>query len=223
MGKRGPKPKGKVKLVWSENFAYAIGLLVSDGNLSPDGRHITLVSKDIQQLENFMRGLGIQIKINTSASGFTGKETTRVQFGDVLFYNFLLDIGLMPNKSKIIGEVKIPKKYFLDFLRGCFDGDGCTHSYFDKRWRSSFMFYTIFVSASENHIDWLREEIFKHLRIHGHVTGRGSKKVSIMQLKYAKAESLVLLRNMYPKKHTLCLLRKRLKIEEMLRIIGERL
>jgi len=29
MGLRGPKPKGKVKLEWSANFAYAIGLLAT--------------------------------------------------------------------------------------------------------------------------------------------------------------------------------------------------
>jgi hypothetical protein len=28
MGKRGQKPKGKIKIKWSANFAYAIGLLI---------------------------------------------------------------------------------------------------------------------------------------------------------------------------------------------------
>jgi hypothetical protein len=31
MGKMGPKPKGKVKIKWSANFAYAIGLLTTSG------------------------------------------------------------------------------------------------------------------------------------------------------------------------------------------------
>ncbi|MFZ3020148.1 MAG: hypothetical protein WA051_01335 [Minisyncoccia bacterium] len=53
MGLRGPKPKGKVNVRWSANFAYAIGLLVTDGNLSPDGRHISFVSRDIEQINNF--------------------------------------------------------------------------------------------------------------------------------------------------------------------------
>ncbi len=33
------KPLGRVKIEWSDKFAYAIGLVASDGNLSPDGRH----------------------------------------------------------------------------------------------------------------------------------------------------------------------------------------
>lgn len=69
MGKRGPEPKGKVPLEWSPNFAYAIGLLVSDGSLSKDGRHICFVSKDIEQLNNFMRALRIQVFIGSTSTG----------------------------------------------------------------------------------------------------------------------------------------------------------
>ncbi len=223
MGKRGLKPKGKVKIAWSPNFAYAIGLLVTDGSLSKDGRHIIFVSKDLEQLKNFMKALGFSANISTTRSGYTGEMTTRVQFGDVLFYNFLLDIGLMPNKTKVIDRVHIPNEYFFDFLRGCFDGDGSTYSYFDPRWKSSFMFYTTFVSASAKHIEWLQEEISKQAGLYGHITGRGSSKRAVLQLKYAKKESLLLLKKMYYSKSLLCLSRKRLKIEKMLRIIGEQL
>ena len=127
----------------------------------------------------------------------------------------------MPRKSKIIGEIKIPNEYFFDFLRGSFDGDGSTYSYFDPRWRSSFMFYTTFVSASSKHISWLREEIFKRLKIRGHITGDGKR--VIFQLKYAKADSLKLLRKMYHSKKVLCLSRKRLKIVKMLATVREKL
>src|SRR5262249_26952854 len=155
MGKRGPKPKAKVKIRWSSNFAYAIGLLVSDGSLSSSGRHITFTSSDREQLENYMKALGIKVHIGRVQNKHDG--SWRVQFGDILFYGFLKEIGLMPNKSRIIGEVKVPDKYFFDFLRGSFDGDGCTYSYWDKRWKSSFMFYTTFVSASETHILWIQK------------------------------------------------------------------
>ena len=206
MGKRGPKPKGKVKIRWSANFAYAIGLLVSDGNLSPDGRHIVFVSKDDEQISNFLTALDISVPVSYSQSGYTDSKAPRVQFGDVIFYDFLLSIGLMPNKSKVIGEVVIPQKYFWHFLRGMFDGDGSIHSYLDPRWKSSFMFYTIFSSASEDYIIWLRKEIYRLAGISGHVTGTPK---TIFQLKYAKADSLILLRAMYPKSRVMSLSRKR--------------
>ncbi len=128
MGIRGAKPKEKVRIEWSPEFAYAIGLLTTDGNLSSDGRHITLVSKDREQLENFMRCLGIHNKIGLHQSGANTKAF-RVQFGDVHFYGFLLGIGLMRNKTKVIHKVYIPHRYFFDFLRGHFDGDGSFYSY----------------------------------------------------------------------------------------------
>ena len=59
MGKRGPKPKGKVKIMWSPHFAYAIGLLVTDGNLSPSGRHIHFTSKDLELVKLFQKALGV--------------------------------------------------------------------------------------------------------------------------------------------------------------------
>src|SRR3989344_1701616 len=151
------KPLGKVKIVWSPGFAYAIGLLVTDGNLSKDGRHIDLTSKDKEQLLNYTKSLGIKVKITSKHSG-AGNKHLRVQFGDRLFYDFLMSIGLMPNKTKIIGAVKIPNNYFFDFLRGHFDGDGTFYSYWDPRWKSSYMYYTVFISASKKHIPWLRGE-----------------------------------------------------------------
>ena len=145
--RRGLKPQNKVKIEWSPEFAYAIGLLTTDGNLSSDSRHFDLTSKDKEQLENFLRCLGIKNKIGIKTSGL-GKKSFRVQFGDVTFYKFLLNIGLTSNKSKKLGALDIPDKYFFDFLRGHFDGDGTFYSYFDPRWKSSYLFYTVFISAS---------------------------------------------------------------------------
>ncbi len=221
MGKRGPKPKPEPK--WSSGLAYAIGLLATDGCLSKDGRHIIFVSKDLQQLENLKKALGLKnIAIGQTLSGYDGKPCTRVQFGDVTLYRFLLTVGLTPNKSKTINALRIPRNYFFDFLRGHLDGDGCTYSYWDPRWKSSFMFYTVFGSASKEHVLWLQKEIRDLAGLSGHITGKG-KKHTIYQLKYAKAGSLILLRRMYYNNRVIHLSRKRLKIEKMLSIVGERL
>jgi hypothetical protein len=220
MGKRGVKPQAKVRIRWSPDFAYAVGLLASDGCLSSSGRHIVLTSTDKDQLENYQKALGIRMHIGRVKNKSSG--AMRVQLGDVLFYRFLMNIGLMPNKSLVIGKIDVPDAYFFDFLRGSFDGDGSTYSYWDKRWKSSFMFYTTFVSASKAHVDWLQKTIQKRLGVRGHMT-HGSPNRVLHQLKYAKADSLLLLRRMYRRKDCICLLRKRLKIERMLAIVGEQL
>lgn len=219
----GTRPKKKVKIEWSPNFAYALGLLTTDGNLSKDGRHISFTSQDLELITNFLNGLRVYCHVGKKASGSQSrKKYYVVQFGDVVFYKFLLSIGLMPNKTKIIGALRIPDQYLFDFLRGHFDGDGTFYSYWDPRWKSSFMFYTVFVSASQKHILWLRNRTFSFLKTKGHITGDGRKK-STYHLKYAKRDSLKILRKMYYSKDLICLKRKRLKIEKALSIIGARL
>lgn len=214
------KPQGKVKIEWSPEFAYAIGLLTTDGNLSPDGRHINFTSKDLELTKLFKACLRIKNKIGRKARGAGGeKKYYVIQFGDVLFYRFLLTIGLSPNKSKTLSAIDIPEPYFFDFLRGHFDGDGTFYSYWDPRWRSSFMFYFEFLSASKSHIDWLREEIFKKIKIKGHITKMGIH--VCYQLKYAKKETLRLLPFLYYKKDISYLSRKYLKIQKCLDTIGK--
>jgi len=217
MGKRGIKPKGKIKIKWSANFAYTIGLLVTDGNLSSDDRHIIFVSKDIEQINNFLKCLKIDVKIGKTTSGYDGGFSHRVQFGDVLFYKFLESVGIYANKSKTIGKIKIPNKYFFDFLRGCFDGDGCFYSYWDPRWKSSHMFYLTFSSASCTHILWFQEEVNKRLFIKGHIS-KSQRKGSIYNLRYAKKDALEIIKKMYYNRNVICLSRKRIKIEKALKI-----
>lgn len=204
---------GKVKLDWSPEFAYAIGLIVTDGCLSKDGRHISFTSKDLELINNFQRALGIQMHIGRKSRGYEKeKKYYVIQIGDVKFYRFLLQIGLMPNKSKIVGPINVPSKFFFDFLRGHFDGDGTSYAYWDPRWRSSYMFYTVLYSASEKHINWLRGEIKFNSGVSGHITK--SENESVYHLKYAKAESAILLKKIYYNDSVLCLSRKKIKIDK---------
>lgn len=215
MAKRGPKPKRIINDTWNSNLAYAIGLLATDGCLLNDGLLIDLTSKDREQLLNFSKCLGINFKISDKWNS-NGDKQLRVQFKNRIFYDFLLSIGLTPKKSLTMGVLDIPDKYFFDFLRGCFDGDGSFYSYWDKRWRSSFMFYIEFISASKKHIDWLRKELKDRLNIFGHMVKDG--KNSTYQLKYAKKESLEIIKKIYYDREVICLTRKRLKIEKALKI-----
>jgi len=206
---------------WSPNIAYAVGLLATDGCLSIDGRHIEITSKDIQQLRNFMKCIGKKVSITKKVSGYTGRQITRIQFSDVTLYRFLVSIGLSSGKTKTLGKLAIPDLYFFDFLRGHHDGDGSFYSYFDPRWKTSYLFYLAFVSASEAHISWVRETLLRLLGVRGHI-GK-SKLTTVIQLKYGKRESLLILRKMYSGRGVVCLARKRLKIQRALRIVGESL
>ncbi|MBI2123754.1 MAG: hypothetical protein HYU04_00735 [Candidatus Wildermuthbacteria bacterium] len=209
------KPLRKKNIKWSSPLAYTVGLITTDGNLSPDGRHIIFVSKDKEQIVTFKRCLEIDNKISRKRGGFTGKKDYYVvQFGDIILYRWLLGIGLTPNKSRTIGALKVPDRYFFDFLRGHFDGDGSCFSYWDPRWKSSFMFYVTFNSASLTHIEWLRKTLHRLVGVTGHVCNDGRK--IIWQLKYAKRESKIIIKRLYGRRNTPRLMRKYRKIRKIL-------
>ena len=205
-----------IKTGWSHNIAYAVGLLVTDGNLSKDKRHIEFTSKDLQLLKTFKQCLRLKNRIGYKIGGYSKKRYPRIQFSNVVLYNWLIGIGLMPKKSKIMGQIKIPNKYFFDFLRGHFDGDGSCYSYWDKRWQSSFMFYIGFLSASQKHIIWLKKSIKNNIKIKGYLSKK--QKDGVYQLKYAKEDSRILISKLYYKKNLPYLKRKYIKLSKILKI-----
>lgn len=200
---------------WTANLAYIIGLITTDGCLSKDGRHIDFTSKDIDQIRNFIKILKLKNKIGLKFNGFSDKKYYRVQFGNIKFYRFLVGIGLTPNKSKTISKIIVPDKYFRDFLRGFLDGDGYNYFYWDPRWKSSFMLYTGFVSASLIHLQWLNEKIEELYQVKGKI----KYATRAYQLVFAKKASVILLKEIYYKDNLICLERKRFKITQALDII----
>lgn len=209
---------------WSANFAYAVGLITSDGCLSKDGRHIDFTSKDLEQIVNFKKILNLRTNIDFKSSG-RGQEDRlyyRIQFGDVKLYRFLLSIGITPRKSKTLGSVKVPARYFRDYLRGHFDGDGSTNSYWDPRWKSSFMLYLDFATASSAYAQWLSKRIRDLFNIGGSIQRSINKNgVRFYQVRYAKYASLKLINKIYYKKGLICLKRKQFKIWRSLAIIAK--
>lgn len=206
------KPLGKIPK-WNSKIAYAIGLITTDGCLSPDGRHIEFSSKDKKLVETFRNCLSLKAKIGRKVSQMNPeKRYYRIQFGDVILYRWLLELGLMPNKSKVIGSLKIPKEYFADFLRGHLDGDGTIRVYQDPIYKNSQRLYITFLSASMKHIQWLHEEIISSIGIKGF---RGTPP-RIFSLTFAKQESMKLLPYLYYANNVPCLQRKRKRAESFL-------
>ncbi len=209
-----------VNFRWSNDFAYIVGLITSDGNLSPDGRHFAFVSKNIEQILNFKKILHLQNKVSKKSSGFSKqKKYFVVQFGDVKLYKFLVSLGLGPRKSKLLKKLLIPDRFFSHFLRGCIDGDGYTNSYWDRRWKSSFRLYTALVSGSIQFLNWVQSTVVKLYCVNGIVRYAGK---STYRLEYATKNSLVLLNKLYKGDKIVYLKRKKFKIDKSLAIIANK-
>lgn len=194
------KRLSKVKTIWSADFAYAIGVIATDGNLSPNGRTINITSKDIEMILNIKKCLRINNKIGRKGNGNINSNIKKyyvIQFGDINFYEFLNKIGITKNKSKTIGKIHIPKENFSDFLRGCFDGDGNIDVSIHKE-SSKPQIRIRLCSASIIFIKWIREELGDILNIKtGWIYSNRKKNMHI--LSYGKEDTGKILKFMYYK------------------------
>lgn len=209
-----PAHKKTGTVVWSPELAYAIGLITTDGSLSKDGRHFDFTSNDRDLIKTFKKCLRIKNKISRKRSGFTKKLSSfHIQFGDVILYKFLLDIGLMPNKSKRVGDIEVPDRLFFDFLRGHLDGDGTVRKYADPVFPKSIRVYLTFMSASLKHLHWLNEKI----KTLAGVKGFFRTAVRAHTLTFSKKDSITLLALMYHREDVPCLRRKFVIISDLIK------
>ena len=194
-------------MTWTHELAYAIGLLNSDGNLSPSGRHINLTSQD-KEIPEYVRDIfSINNKIGRKGRGGSDiKKYYVLQFGSKQFYAFLLKIGLTTAKSKTLGAIDVPDKFFGDFMRGCFDGDGNISETVHQESKRLQLRFRIF-SASPKFLKWLLAE---HRRL-WHIKGGWiytDKKKSVGALCFGKKDSIEILECIYRYKSKYYLRRK---------------
>ncbi len=174
------------------NLWYLVGLITSDGCLSKDGRHIDITSKDCLFLEEIKNSIGITNKIGQKYNG-KKQKSFHIQIGNKNFYDFLLSIGLTPNKSLTLGKIKIPEQYFIDFLRGTIDGDGCIRRWLhptNKREQWSLRIY----SGSRNFVRWLSSATKQLLGVSGKIYKNNA---GTLVLKYGKMAAREISRQCY--------------------------
>lgn len=207
---------------WTAAIAYAVGLLATDGNLRQDGRHLAMTSKDADVLVTFRRCLRLRASITPTMSGL-GRWYWHIQWSDRMLHEWLVGIGLTPAKSLTLGPLAIPDECFADFFRGCIDGDGSICTYTDryhtpKNPRYVYQrLYVSLVSASPAFVRWLQERVEALTGLRGSVghTRRKGKR-TMWHVRYAKNESIALLRWMYYARGLPALIRKRRAAEPFL-------
>src|SRR3989344_9333656 len=190
-----------LSLVRSQDLWYIVGLITSDGNLSPDGRHINITSKDREFLYSVRRALLLKNKISKKTrGGEKEKKYSVLCVGDVKFYRFLLDIGLTPKKSLTLKQIKVPNKYFVDFLRGVIDGDGCIRTW-EHPTNGNIQWSLSIVSGSPIFSNWLKREVEGVFLVRGKVYGykHKNKKNFLYTIKFGKFAAKVILAKIYYK------------------------
>ncbi|MDO8489255.1 MAG: LAGLIDADG family homing endonuclease [Candidatus Omnitrophota bacterium] len=174
------------------NLWYLVGLIASDGNLSKDGRHIDITAKEKDFLQRIKGNLGLVNKVCAKNKG-TPAQAYRIQIANKGFYEFLLSIGLTQDKSLTIGKLKVPNEYFIDFVRGVIDGDGCIRKWIhssNKKEQWSLRIY----SGSGKFIKWLKESAELLLRVQGKIYREVD---ALWTLKFGKMATREIVRRCY--------------------------
>jgi hypothetical protein len=206
----------QIRLTWSRSLAYAIGLVATDGCLLRTGRHVAFVSKDLDQIHTFLRCIDrVDATVRKDGGAY------RIFFGDVELYDWLKAVGLTPKKSLTMRGLRVPDEFFLDAVRGLFDGDGSIAHYVHVPNLAEYPNYRYrrlcvrFYSASEEHLNWLRKQLRAALGIRGALLRQPRQpKHDLFALQYSKRASTTLLARLYEDPESPRLLRHWLIWEE---------
>ena len=183
----------------SSDLWYVIGYIATDGNLSSDGRHLNITSKDREHLYTLRKALNLRVKIGSKArGGGEEKKYSYLQFGDVHFYQYLLTIGLSTKKSLALGAISINDAFFIDFLRGVIDGDGNISTWLHRTNNHRQWCLRIF-SASPVFIRWLNEKVREKFNLEGKLYTRITKnRVNPHYIiKFGKKAAAIILKSLY--------------------------
>lgn len=113
----------------SSDLAYFLGLMGADGCIARNSNvvFIELQRSDYLVLENLRQSMGLErpIKFYETKNGY---KNAKLYFENKGLHEKLInEYGLCPNKTYDVEHFKFPnidKKYYPDYIRGYFDGDG---------------------------------------------------------------------------------------------------
>lgn len=111
--------------IQTSNMAYLLGFLASDGYISLKRNEIGigLSAVDKEHLIQFKNAIGgREVEEYTTEEGF---PTVKWVFTSEAVKKELVKYNIIPQKTfKLLPPIELDKKYWIDYIRGYFDGDG---------------------------------------------------------------------------------------------------
>ena len=106
---------------WHSNMAYILGFTCADGNI-----HKSTLAWELTNKQKCNHDLLIAFSNVMKSSSFVEKRKSsfRLRINSAKIIGDLLDLGIIPNKKKVLEFPRVPEVYLKHFIRGFLDGDG---------------------------------------------------------------------------------------------------
>jgi len=157
---------------WTPKMSYILGFVVADGCIGvkrirkKDGvknYYFNITSKDKFHLEYIKKAMNAQQKIYSKGNGHSDrKDYYFIQIGHQEICKDLLRLGIYPRKTYNLNPIKVSAKYFPDFVRGFFDGDGTVYT---LKVNGTPQIKADFISSSLSFIKFFNTQLCKNLNI----------------------------------------------------------
>lgn len=210
---------------WNPEMAYILGYFAADGSMykNPRGGHyISFTSCDLELIQTVKRVLKVANRIETYQSKHLNwKLRYNLQIGSKIVFKKLLELGFTPTKSLSLVFPTISHNFVHHFIRGYFDGDGNAYYKLSKRGgRSGYAKHLHFSirCGSKQFLETMRTTIECLYKTPGSLYYHSNA----FSLAYAGKNVVKLYGFLYPNKSVLHLTRKKLKLEEGIRLLGSK-
>ncbi len=209
-------------------MSYVLGYIVADGciAISKDRKShpftLNITSADLEHLYLLKETLESEHKISKKSQK-VDTNGYQLQIRNHIITQDLINLGILPRKTHNLNPIKVPEKYFADFVRGFFDGDGSVYIYNVNKVPQ---IKAGFVSSSLSFITKFNEQLCENLSIpkkaiHQTSDKRMGKKMTQYSICFYVDDCKKLAEFMYGNDSILYLLRKR-RIFERWKLIERR-
>ena len=168
----------------SEIKAYLLGFYLADGSMDFKNRRISLsVTKSDEYIVDLFRKYISPYYKKTCSKSYTNKKTgytSKPMVGTCFKSNKICEVltryGMGANKtySESINVGVVPNKFFMHFLRGYFDGDGCVcvttgkREIKGKKYTYNNYNWSI-ISNTNGHLTQIKNKLISAFNIHANI------------------------------------------------------
>ena len=158
----------KFKIIDSAEKAYWLGFIAADGCVyvreTNSTIRIQLNAIDKKHLEKFKKFMNSNVNIidiiQTSGYASVDKPShmVAIAFNSNDMAQDLINLGIVPNKSKSLQKPKIKEEYYLPYILGYFDGDGSLVKFANGE-------YNLNITGTKATVEWINQilQISSHL------------------------------------------------------------